>query len=393
MSIANLASEISGKLGGANIGGEIAVGVTSSRGDGPGNLYLDVSGRKAEFKNDEEGSKQLAEKAGEYLLELFKDYNGGNGDYQGILRASGSIEALGQNLEYYEGTYKALTGTAEATSEFGKQIAALSTQWQTAIDKANELSLATDVLNSKRDEDIAKAYAARDLQVRGFDLGLDIRSARATGANDTALMQQAALMQFDLAAEQQLVQAKAALEALGKDSDEVATRIVRNEQVLAEERLKIQQDYSDQILGITRKTAESQKQAAQSVLEWLNDQALGTSSSLSATAKLAEAERQYNAALASGDTSSLTKSAGSLIELSRDVFGGATDAFAQREAFVRSSVANAGLREAQGSGNADVVSALSQMVTVLQQELQALRAEYRAGNDEARAAALSGLAK
>jgi hypothetical protein len=324
MTIANLASEISGKLGGANIGGEIAVGVTSSRGDGPGNLYLDISGRKDQFTNDEEGSKQLAAKAGEYLLDLFKQYNTQDSDYAGILRASGSIEALGQNLEWYEGTYKALLDTTEATSAFGEQMKTLNTQWQAAIDKANELSLATDVLNSKRDDEIAKLEAARDLQLRGFGLNLNIRQLRATGGDASAAMQQAGLMQFDMQAEQEIVQAKSALEALGISAEQVAERVVWVEQTLALERLDVIKQFGEEAAALTTRQYEQAAQSAASVITSLADYARGLAysdkSALSVQDQYGLAMSQYNAvsgAAMAGDAGSISK----LQEYSETVLG------------------------------------------------------------------------
>lgn len=331
-SIANLASSISSKLGNASIAGNIAVGVTGSRGDGPGILYLDIAGRKDQFANTEEGAQEMAERAGEYMLQLFKERGGASGDYGRVLHASGSIEALDENLQWYEGTYKALAGTTEATSAFGEQLKSLNAQWQAAIDRANELSLATDVLNSKRDEEVARLHAARDLQVRGYDIGLDIRSARATGGDDTALMLRATLMQFDFEAEQQLVQARATLEGLGKSSEEVATRIARNEQVLAEERLAIQREYSGQSIAAQRQAAEQAASSALGVVTNLRDYVRGLSTSEASAGTVLDrysaAGQDFSAiygAARAGDANSIAGLQGAAETyrgLAREIYGG-----------------------------------------------------------------------
>nr|WP_314074420.1 hypothetical protein [uncultured Roseococcus sp.] len=240
--IVDLANRLGQRLGGIRNDGQVAVGVTSSRGNGPGTLYLEVNNQRAQFSNDEDGAKQLADRAAELLIGQLRDR--AQGDYRNILNASGnSVEKLDENLTWYETTYKSLTGAADATSAFGQQLKALTDQWQPAIDKAHELGLATARLNERRDEEIAKLYAQRDLQVRGFDLGLDLRAAQAAGgANAMAgagTAQQAALLQFDLQAAQQIAAARETLEGLGLASDEVTWRIARNEQVLGQERLAI----------------------------------------------------------------------------------------------------------------------------------------------------------
>nr|WP_314072188.1 tape measure protein [uncultured Roseococcus sp.] len=240
--IVDLANRLGQRLGGIRNDGQVAVGVTSSRGNGPGTLYLEVNNQRAQFSNDEDGAKQLADRAAELLIDQLRGR--AQGDYRNILNASGnSIERLDENLTWYETTYKSLTGAADATSAFATQLKGLTDQWQTSIDKANELGLATWRLNERRDEEIAKLYAQRDLQVRGFDVGLDLRWAQAAGgANAMAgagTAQQAALLQFDLQAAQQIAQARETLEGLGLTSDEVTRRIARNEQVLGQERLAI----------------------------------------------------------------------------------------------------------------------------------------------------------
>ncbi|UPY35493.1 phage tail length tape measure family protein [Sediminicoccus sp. KRV36] len=166
-SIVNLATQLGDALGGARINGNAAVGVTERT------LYLDVAGRKAQFGNDEEGSKALADQAAQFVLEAFRSV--AVGDYNKLVNNSGSLDALKSNLEFYEGTYKALAKTAEATNEFQTQLDALAKPYNDAIDRARTLSLAEDQLTARREEAIAKATAQRDAQVANIRDGIALR--------------------------------------------------------------------------------------------------------------------------------------------------------------------------------------------------------------------------
>jgi hypothetical protein len=404
-SIADMARQIGDRLGGARIGGNVAVGVTSGRGSGPGTLYLEVGVQKGQFANTEEGSKELAAAAAEMVLQEFRAQSAATGDYAGILNASGSLDALSANLEWYENTYKTLIKAREPVSAFQQSIDQLTAQFEPAITKARELSLSVDAMTAARDREIQMLRDQRGQQLYRFDAGIDIRQARLRGD-----LVGAEGLSFDIAATQQVAQARAELQDLGVSAEEAGARILRLEQTLAAERLRVieeagqqqaraaqeaaqaQARAAEEAARAAEESARAQTQAAQSVLDWLNAQALGASSSLSPTARLAEAERQFNAASASGDVRALTSAADALLINSRDVFGGATEAFVQREAFVRSTVAQRTLQGNQG-GSTEVVTALSQMVAVLQAELSslgakfdALTAETRRGNNQALAA-------
>jgi tape measure domain-containing protein len=149
--IVSLAKEIGGKLGGASIGGDVAVGVT--RGD----IYLDVNGQKARAANTEQGAKDIAAAAAQMVLNEFRGQGTVQGDYRGIVAASGTIEQLSANLDFYEKTYKVLIGTAEKTTEFAESLRALVKPFDDAIDRSASLSLATDILATKRAEELEKA--------------------------------------------------------------------------------------------------------------------------------------------------------------------------------------------------------------------------------------------
>ncbi|UPY37222.1 tape measure protein [Sediminicoccus sp. KRV36] len=180
-SIVSLATQLGDALGGARINGNAAVGVTE-RG-----LYLDVAGRKAQFANDEAGSKALADTAALYVLQAFRSV--AEGDYNKLANNSGDIASLQANLEWYEGTYKALQKVGEATNEFERQVTALSKPYDDAIAKARSLALAEDGITQKRDEAIAKLTQQRDAEVANIRESIQGRliAAGAMGGDINAL--------------------------------------------------------------------------------------------------------------------------------------------------------------------------------------------------------------
>lgn len=158
--VAALARQVGEKLGGAQFGSHVAVGVTSGRGNGPGDLYLDVAGRKAQFSNDEAGSKQLAEEAGRLILRQFREANRASGDYAGILNASGdSLETLQKNLDWYEQTYKVLAGTAPKLNEFADGLRGVVAPFDEVIGRAREYGLQVGAIEDKRSKALEEAIA------------------------------------------------------------------------------------------------------------------------------------------------------------------------------------------------------------------------------------------
>jgi precorrin-6B methylase 1 len=380
-SIADMARQIGDKLGGARIGGDVAVGVTSGRGNGPGQLYLQIGANTQQFANDEAGSKQLAETAARLILDEFRRQGTATGDFAGILAASPTVEVLSQNLEWYEKTYKVLTQATEPVSAFQQSIDQLTAQFQPAIDKARELSLSVDAMTQARERELAKLEEQRQLQLRSFGGNLDVRRLRAQGAG-----QAADLLAFDLNAENERRTARESLESLGLNAEQVAERLVWVENTLADERLAVLRTYADQARAveeqaaaerqrIAEQAASAQIDSARTILDYLNGQALGGTSSLSPTARLAEAERQFNAALQGGDARSLTSAADALLTNSQVVFGGASQAFAQREASVRQVLVNRGTA---ATNEGATVAALSQMTAALTAELASLRSGFDA---------------
>ena len=357
--ISALAREIGDKLGGARIGGDVAVGVTN------GTIYLDVNGQKTSAANSEQGAKDIAAAAARMVLNEFNSQGTVQGDYRGIIAASGdSLEALSANLEFYEKTYKALTSLDKPVSAFDQSLKTLTDRFEPAIQKANELGLSVDAMTAARERELGKLIEARDAQVWDFRVGLVLRNARANGDFGSA-----DLLAFDEAAKKEIDTVRTSLEALGVSAADVAADILRLEETQALERLNIVKTYGQQI-------ASAQLNSARTVLDYLNNQALGATSSLSPTARLAVAEQQFNEALSSGDAGRLTSAADALLTNSQAVFGGATETYAQREASVRQVLINRGTSALNGGGDAATVAALSQMTVALTAELASLRASF-----------------
>jgi hypothetical protein len=182
-SISDLARNLSAQLGGLSLGDQAAaVGVTRNT------LYLDAVGQKAQFANNEEGAKQLADTAARFLINAFTDAEAravaargqGGSDQLGILMNSGgSLEALSQNLQWYEQVYKGLTKTGEAAAAFTLALEASAKPYDDAIAKARSLGVAEAGLTAKRDEARAKLIAQRDAEFADLSAGIASRGIAA----------------------------------------------------------------------------------------------------------------------------------------------------------------------------------------------------------------------
>lgn len=315
-SIADMARRIGDQLGGARIGGDVAVGVTSGRGSGPGTLYLQVGANTQAFANDEAGSKQLAETAARLILDEFRRQGTAQGDYAGILAASPTVEVLSQNLEWYEKTYKVLTQATQPVSAFQQSIDQLTAQFEPAIQKARELGLSVDDMTAARERELQKLRDERGTAARNFNNNLDVRMARAVGDNYNA-----DLLAFDVQAEQQIKTARAELEALGLTAEEVAAGIARTERTLGAERLAIVRSYAESAAG-----------SALGVVTSLRDYSRGlrTTDAGAGTAldRYTAAARQFDAiygAAVAGDARSISGLQGAAETFranAREVFGG-----------------------------------------------------------------------
>lgn len=289
--IESLAREIGDRLGGARIGGDIAVGTTNSL------LYLDVNGQKEQFANNAEGAKQLSEAAARMVLNEFRGQGVLSGPYAGIAAASGdSLERLSQNLDFFEGTFKALSKTADQTSAFAKQLEAIAQPYDAAIAKARELGLAEEALAANRAEAVAKAQAARDAQVDTLRDTLAGRAAAAGlgGGNVVQLSDAIAARQAARAASEELEQLRQRMIDLGLSSEEVAASVAQLAEIQAAEAAK---RASDVAYSRERSIAEltlgiAAREAAALGDEVTAEQIAARQLALGAAGELRELERQ-----------------------------------------------------------------------------------------------------
>lgn len=195
-----LAREIGDKLGGARIGGNAAVGVTNST------LYLDINGTKAQFANNEDGAKALAQEAAKFLIWQFGDQRAAQGPYSGIVDASGgSLEKLSADLQWYEQVYKAFEKTTAGADKAGEAMRAVEAKFKPLVARANELGLSTDNLVKAWDDEwqaakqaVEEQEAARQRELSSVRLNLRAREAAVAGSFDyeaRRLTTQAALWQ------------------------------------------------------------------------------------------------------------------------------------------------------------------------------------------------------
>ncbi|MBX9751815.1 MAG: hypothetical protein K5Q68_19655, partial [Roseococcus sp.] len=227
--IAQLAREIGDSLGGARIGGNVAVGVTNRT------LYLDVNGRKSQFANNEDGAKQLSEAAARMVIQEFKSQQVvQNDDYRSILnRSDDSLESLGGNLQWYEKIYKALTQSSSAASAYAKAIEEATKPYNDAIGRARSLGLAEAELVRKRDEAWTRITRARDIETSNLSVGIVSRgiAADAWGGDQGSMKYWQDMQAAANAAETEVTALRLKLEQLGASSEFAATMIAQLETV------------------------------------------------------------------------------------------------------------------------------------------------------------------
>ncbi|HEV7455908.1 MAG TPA: tape measure protein [Roseococcus sp.] len=347
--------------------------VGNERGDGPGiefrigrgsgNSGANLASGPAtqRFNNDEAGLRALSEYAAQELFRAFQDTASDlSTELAGIVRNSANLEALTGNLEFFNGAYRALQDVTGLTDQWTGRLRDLVAPFDAAIERARALGLAEQGLADARAAAVADAEGRRSLSFDNLRRGLFGRERALAGDDLTA-----SLAQFDIQATQQIQATRDALRDLGIVGEVAADTLLRNERILGEERLALQRELSERQNAAIR-------QSAQGVLDWLNNQRLGANSSLSPFAQMEEAERQFRAAQQAGDLAGLTRSADALLSTSRNVLGGATEAYAQREMFVRQTVAQTGQRATEGMGDAALIGAFAQVVAGLQNEIRTL---------------------
>jgi hypothetical protein len=362
-SISDLARNLSAALGGLSLGDQAAaVGVTRST------LYLDAVGQKAQFANNEEGAKQLSDTAARFLINAFTEAEAravaargqAGSDQLGLLMNSGgSVETLQQNLEWYNGTFKALTQTAEATNQYAQALASTAAPYEQAIEKARSLGVAEGLLAQRRDEALAKLAAERDAQIGRMDNSLTARWFRAVGLNQNADM-----LAFDAGAAEEIRTTRESLEQMGLSAEQVAEKITRTEQVLAAERLTIVQRYAEEAAQTERQAAAEAARAAEQAAQ---ARQVGAGGALGAVTSL----REYAASLGATNIGANT---------AMDRFGASQRQFDAIFGAARAGDANSitGLRDAAetfrinarevfggGAGYADAVRVISDRIDAI----------------------------
>jgi hypothetical protein len=282
-----------------------------------------------------------------------------------------TLEALDADLAFGR-LYGALVEAERPLGQVEQAMAALSARFEEASKRAGELGLDVSALASGM-----RTSFERD--VRDAILAIE----------DPAR----------LALEQQERDAAARLETartLGADLAQV-------ERLNALERLRIQERANAEQAAAAEEAARRQVEAARTLKDWLDGQALGPTSALTGTARLAEAQSQFASALSAardgtGEVGRVTRLADAILALSRDLYGG-TEQGAFLAQAVRSQVESLGRSldlpgfagSAPGSSAASAAEAggftrddareLTRAMLVVAEEVRALRASGEAGND------------
>jgi tape measure domain-containing protein len=327
------------------------------------------------FTNDEAGLRELSAYASEQLFQAFRaTAENLSSEMSSIVLNSADLEALAGNLEFFNGAYRSLSDITALTDTWTGALRDLNAPFDAAIAKARELGLSTQNLADAQAAVVADAERRRQLQIGGIMAGLGVREANLRGD-----VLGAALLGFDAQAAQQVQQMRDALRDVGVTGETAAQTLARTERILAEERLALQREYG-----------EAMRQSYRGVIDWLNNQRLGANSSLSPFAQMQEAERQFRAAQEANDLAGLTRAGDALLTSSRSVLGGATEAYSQREMFVRATVAQTGQRAAAAAGDQPAVAALqaeinrlNDTVIALRQSMQQMADNMQRSNDRA----------
>lgn len=244
--IADLSAQIGQAFNGVKLGGEVAVGATASRGDGLGQLYLDVNGKKGQFQNDETGAKDLADRATQYLLESYRDKLGQivdsipiddmsraaerktNSDYRGIATGSGNdLQALFNNLDWYKNIYLKFGTDPVLNSAYADSLNQLNATFDAAAEKAQSLYLSMEPINQQRDKEILLLKQQRDLQLNGIYSALDIRTSKASGVPLYDTYSKLSMTNRDQTWAQEVDQLQKQLADLGETASETASRIAQ----------------------------------------------------------------------------------------------------------------------------------------------------------------------
>jgi hypothetical protein len=168
------------------------------------------------YSADEAGSKQMIADITTAMIESMRGL--ASAEIQSIIGASGgNTEALLGNLDWYNGTYKAMIAQSEnPITQWQQSITALTTPIDEAIAKARELGLSEDKLNEVRSRGL---QALADQRTATLDmLAATDRQRQATAGGVSSLMLQ--IENFSTAAQAEVKALNEQLIQLGLTQDQ-----------------------------------------------------------------------------------------------------------------------------------------------------------------------------
>jgi tape measure domain-containing protein len=150
-------------------------------------LVAGYGGRTHDYVADEAGSQAMIKDITAAIIESMRGL--ASAEVQSIIeRSGGDTEALLGNLDWYNGTYKAMIAESEnPVSQFQASITALVTPIDETINKARELGLSEDKLNEVRQKGIDALYEQRTAALRDIAASDTQRQATAAGVNNLTL--------------------------------------------------------------------------------------------------------------------------------------------------------------------------------------------------------------
>lgn len=191
-------------------------GLAGALGSGQSDNPRDIAGALAAFSND--------------AADLVSANDNVMRAISGMTSVSNAIEAAA----WVTSVYETLGSTAEPATQFDTAMSAVNTTFEAAIARARELGLATDNLTAAQRKQQQELLDAQNRQIGAIQGGITSRWYRAVGM-DT----EAALLDFDLNATQQIADLRETLTQLGASAQTTTEQVGRLQQVQDLEREKI----------------------------------------------------------------------------------------------------------------------------------------------------------
>ncbi|OYW09482.1 MAG: hypothetical protein B7Z53_02855, partial [Rhodospirillales bacterium 12-71-4] len=220
----------------------------------------------------------------------FFSYGSGNSTIaQALAAAPGAgLEEAVAISQFVTGLYTQLGAAAEPASEFSAAMSAIQQAFDPAIERARELTLSTDALVAAQQRQVTALVDQQRRAFRSATESTTVRYFRATGRD-----QDADLLSQQLAGEADIAGLRAELERIGTSAEDLTVQIARREEVLALERLGIQERYATAAAEQERSAAEARINASRGLYEQL---AFGDLGGLSPAARAQAAQQALGAA-------------------------------------------------------------------------------------------------